>query len=1176
MDTADKIQAIPMLLAEQEPEAELKRGYQLGIYTLLEQIGKGGEAAVWSGFDNLRKRIVAVKVISLDQSDPVAASLVPANFEREVHLVASLEHPHILPMYEFGMAESFSYFVMAYKGVGTLANWIKIGPLSLVEIAKMTQQVLSALAYLHQRGIVHRDIKPSNVLLDSQKRAYLADFGLAKRLSQSTRVLHTGRGTGPYAPYEQQASDSITMQSDIFSVGVVLYEMLTGQLPWEAQFSLASMQKKGGEVLPDPRMLNPNCPQEITEVLRWFTSFRWQERPQSAESAYAAFYKALPPQVQQQVGESLLLKPEREEVVLAQDASHYLDVYQFDWQEEMPYPASLTHLAFVEAYYNRFQSALDEKTLRFLLRGALVHDYQLAHWWKLADPALRWQVSLAALAGESDDVMARVLSLLLREPAGVVPTAVAGSASLEKLIDLATHAKEWRLRRDSLNALAHLLPQASAWQPVGISHRGDARLAQLALEEGTQARLAVIILGALQSETAVQTLLQAYETGSRSQSLNVLQQIWERAGSLPREVPPAIRARLWGRWLQERLLDDPEGLSASRLLIGFGAALLVSLMLGLGLFAIPQGQTQDVLMLPYEPSGIVTIVEVDDESLAQYGRWDQWPRSLHAELITQLQAAGTKTIVFDFVFASETADDARLAEVMAAAGNVVQPLLVQGDAFHDLTGRLRYTGRVLPQPEFVDAGAGLGHTSILHDADGYIRRTPTLVAIDGQEYESLAMVTLHNYLGSASDELAVVENGRLSLLGRQIPVDEDGEMRIYYAGPPAEAAQSTFPMVSYQDVLAGTAPEELLRGKIVLVGITATAEPDRYLTPVSDGRPMYGVEILANVIESIWSERFVRVPGTAVQVLILWGLGLLVGLVCTRPVTGFVLAFSIAAFYFLLAGWLFDLTGIMLDLFFPFLAIAFSYSMVTVYRYAVEVRRRRQIVSLFAGSVTPATAQATVDAVKQGKLDLSGQEQELSVLLCEMRGYKEYAVNHDPADVLAMMTFFREKMVQAVLALEGTVIRAEQGQTMAVFNAPLPQGDHAWRAVQAAQLLQKDMAQQYDMLPDDHVYREIQLAFVVNTGRAVVGYAGAGERSTFTVLGEAVTLADYLIVEANAGQILLGEQSYTETAESVTAVPLKPLRLKEWADAVPVYAIDLYEDGEEQMKAEANPLVTNR
>lgn len=231
---ASKIQPIPLLLADQEDALEIQRGFQLGAYTLLEQIGKGGEAVVWSALDSMRKRLVAIKLMLADENDPVAASMVPANFEREVHLVASLEHPHILPMYEFGMAESFSYFVMAYKGFGTVQGWLADGSLSLLKVARTAKQILSALAYLHARGIVHRDIKPSNILLDSQKRVYLADFGLAKQLSQSTMALHTGRGTGPYAPYEQQAYHSITQQSDFFSLGVVLYQMITGELPWLA------------------------------------------------------------------------------------------------------------------------------------------------------------------------------------------------------------------------------------------------------------------------------------------------------------------------------------------------------------------------------------------------------------------------------------------------------------------------------------------------------------------------------------------------------------------------------------------------------------------------------------------------------------------------------------------------------------------------------------------------------------------------------------------------------------------------------------------------------------------------------------------------------------------------------------------------------------------------------
>lgn len=1153
-----KIQPIALMLAEQEheQEQELKRGYQLGIFTLLEQIGKGGEAVVWSGFDNVRKRVVAVKVISTDSNDPAVASMVPANFEREVHLVASLEHPHILPMYEFGMADTFSYFVMAYKGMGTLVKRIQRGPLPLVEVAQTARQVLSALAYLHQRGIVHRDIKPSNILLDSQRRTYLADFGLAKELSQSTMALHTGRGTGPYAPYEQQTYNSITQQSDIYSLGVVLYEMLAGQLPWGGQYSLATLQSGENEVLPDASVHNSDCTAELTAVLRQFTAFQWQNRPQTAEAAYTLFYEALPPAVQTVVGPTFQPKELVEETFWAEDVAYLLDLYQAGWQPEDRFRASLTHLAFIASYYDHLPTPGDEAVQQFLLRGALVRDYNLSYWWRQTkDPALRWQVSVEALASENEEVMARALALLLREPAGELPTAVSAVASLEKLVDLAATSGEWRVRRDALNALAHLLPVANQWQAAGVSLEGDARLAHLALEESTQGKLAADLIGKLRSETAVQTLVEAYEVGNTDRVLVILRQIRQQVGSLPRSVPASVRGRLLRQRLKDMLLQDQEGLSLARSLLGLAAGVLMSLLFIFGYFSLPATQMQDVLLVPYQVSDIVTIVEVNDASLAQYGRWDQWPRSLHVQLIKQLQAAGAKTIVFDFLFEAETVDDGLLAETMAAAGNVVQPVLVQGDAYHDLAGKLRYEGVVLPRAELAAASSALGHTGILHDEDGYIRWVPTLISVEGRPYQSLAMAALTNYLGGGSLEVGGVANGRLPVVGRQVPVDENGAMRLYYAGPPTESAQTTFTTVSYQDVLAGTVPADLLRDKIVLIGITATAEPDSYLTPVSEGRPMYGVEILANVIESIWSDHFIRVPETAVRVLILLGLGLLVGLLCVRPVTGLIFTLGIATVYFLLVGWLFDVTGFMLDLYYPFVTIGLSYFMVTAYRYSVEVRRRREILELFASSMTPSVAQATIEAIRQGKIDLNGQEQALSVLLVEMRGQTTYAAQHDPMDVLAMLTLFRNKVVQTILSFEGTVIRSEQGQTMAVFNAPLSQSDHAWRAVQVAQAIQNEIERYRESLPEADPHRGISFACAVDTGRAIVGYEGPGGPNTLTILGEVVDLAGHMIITADAGQILLGEQSYAETAVQVKAVPLSPLRIKNRATAVSVYAI---------------------
>lgn len=1155
MALADRIQPIPLLLAEQEAEMELRRGYQLGIYTLLEQIGKGGEAVVWSGFDIVRKRLVAIKLISADEDDPVSASMVPANFEREVHLVASLEHAHILPMYEFGMAESFAYFVMAYKGLGTVQDWLSEGSISLLQVVRTAKQVLSALAYLHARGIVHRDIKPSNILLDSQKRVYLADFGLAKKLSQSTMALHTGRGTGPYAPYEQQAYHSITQQSDFFSLGIVLYQMLTGELPWQGQYSLATMQKHEGAALPDLLETDVERPEIITAVLHQFTAFQWQDRPQTAEEAYRLLYYAMPEAIQREIGPTLQPVRLMEDQFLAQDVGYLLEQYLADWLPEQRFPASLTHLAFVSSYFAHSPEPIDPEIYHFLLRGALVHDYELPHWWEAGpDPNLRWQICLATLAAEDEAVVGRVLGLLLRAPAGSLPAAMSVRASLEKLIDLATTANEWRVRRDALNALCHLLPPVEAWQAVGISVEGDARLARLALEPGIQGKQAVAIVERLRSETAVNILLEAYKTDRAPEVLTILQQLHTKAGSLPASVPGTVWRQLLLRRLKAQFLEDREGLSLGRSVLGLTAGLLMCLLFVLGYFSLPAAQMQDVLLASYPVSNIVTIVEVDDASLAQYGRWDQWPRSLHAQLVEQLAAAGAQTIVFDFVFEAETADDDLLGQAMVAAGNVVQPVLVQGDAYHDLAGELRYEGVVLPQPALLAASAAVGHTGILHDEDGYIRRVPTLIAAGGQRYNSLALAALANYLGGGLPD-GVAENGRLAAFGRQLPVDDDGELRIYYAGPPAQLEQTTFNMVRYQDVLAGTVPEALLRDKIVLVGITATAEPDRYLTPVSDGRPMYGVEILANVIESVWSEKCIRVPETAVRLLLLLGLGLLVGWVCTRPVVGLLFTLGIAGLYFLLVGWLFDATGIMLDLYFPFATIGLSYLLVTAYRYAVEARRRHEMMNLFASSVSPAVAQATLEAVRLGELSLSGQEQEVTVLRIGMRGQAAYATQHDPMEVLSMLTFFSRKVSEAIVGFEGVVIYSEQGETLAAFNVPLPQADHVWRAVQAAQAICDNIQAYQSSLPEGHPHRQVAFGYAVNSGRAVVGYAGADGHGSFTALGEVVDLAGEMLTAAEDGQIVLGEQSQAETAVHVQTFPLMPLRVKGRPVAVPLFAL---------------------
>ena len=196
-----------------------------------------------------------------------------------------------------------------------------------------------------------------------------------------------------------------------------------------------------------------------------------------------------------------------------------------------------------------------------------------------------------------------------------------------------------------------------------------------------------------------------------------------------------------------------------------------------------------------------------------------------------------------------------------------------------------------------------------------MRRLPLVASLGGELYPNLALAAIQVYLGEATDasgsiESVPISNGKLLFAGREIPVNAWTEMLVHYAGPPASPDRTTFRMVSYEDVLDGKVPAEAFRDKIVLVGITATAEPDRYLTAVSqNGRPMYGVEILANAIETIWSGRFIQLAPLSLRIAIMVVLGVIVGLLSTRPWVGLVAGAVVGAGYFLVASWLFDYQG---------------------------------------------------------------------------------------------------------------------------------------------------------------------------------------------------------------------------------------------------------------------------
>ncbi len=242
-------------------------GKTIGQYRIVEQIGLGGMATVYKAFQPSIDRYVAIKILPKQLAqDPNFVK----RFQHEARAIAALEHPHILPVHDFGTSEGHTYMVMRYVEGGTLTNLMgqSIPP---ERIVKIVGNIARALDYAHRQGVVHRDIKPSNILIDKHGAELLTDFGIAKMIEGSgdTQLTSAGSilGTPAYMAPEQAEGKAVDGRSDIYSLGVVLYELLTGQPPYRAETPLAVVLMHLNDPLPPPRTIRSDVPEPLERVV---------------------------------------------------------------------------------------------------------------------------------------------------------------------------------------------------------------------------------------------------------------------------------------------------------------------------------------------------------------------------------------------------------------------------------------------------------------------------------------------------------------------------------------------------------------------------------------------------------------------------------------------------------------------------------------------------------------------------------------------------------------------------------------------------------------------------------------------------------------------------------------------------------------------------------------------
>jgi adenylate cyclase len=607
-----------------------------------------------------------------------------------------------------------------------------------------------------------------------------------------------------------------------------------------------------------------------------------------------------------------------------------------------------------------------------------------------------------------------------------------------------------------------------------------------------------------------------------------------------------------------------------------------------------------------EPAADVAIVAVDDRSIATHGRWP-WPRALQAKLIERIAAAGAAVIGVDIVQseaelacrlpaeAEESLDpscrealrqaidaggETRLAEAIRASGITVlgyyfdfdpsrsgenaAPLsegaykIVRHSSEGGAAWIRRATAVTRNLPQYGAAARTLGYFNFFPDSDGLYRRVPLAIRFGDQIATplSLAMLALHrpDQNLAISTGAAGVDSVRFG--STQIPVSADGQMLINYRGP-----RRTFPHIAAVDLLAGTVPDDSLRDKLVVLGVTAVAVGDVRATPLDPTYP--GVEIHANVLDNVLRGDFVfqaaRREFSAMalaEVAVIFGLALLLGLALwrARGWRGALAAALLLGGFLAGSQWLFTETGAALRIVYPSLALGLAYVAISVQHYVGQERETRATRRMLDLYLSPSVAKEL--SARPDMLRLGGEKSDRTVLFSDVREFTGISERLDPEELVELLNLYLGEMTDIVFHHEGMLDKYIGDGVMAVWGAPIPQEDHAARACHAA-LAMMERLERINATGATRRWPSMEIRIGINSGPMVFGNMGSSRHLSLTVMGDNVNLGARLegTNKYYGSHILASEATVQATHGEFVARELDLVRVKGKSQFVRIYEI---------------------
>ena len=563
-------------------------------------------------------------------------------------------------------------------------------------------------------------------------------------------------------------------------------------------------------------------------------------------------------------------------------------------------------------------------------------------------------------------------------------------------------------------------------------------------------------------------------------------------------------------------------------------------------FSSIQYRLSDMLFVTRNSSPNIVIAAIDDETLVQYGRWGEWPRTLHAQAIENLTDAKAMAIGYDVLFASETANDSILAQAMEDAGNVVIAVAGQ-QQISSPQPEVTFQNVIHPAAILENASAATGHVSVLIGEGGIVRELPLVVMdAEGESYPALMLSVLYTHFGQELPTDFSADDGTMHLLDRDIPVDNTKSMRINYAGPPG-----TYTTISYADIIQGTFDPELVKFKMVLVGMTATGEPDSYVTPISPQK-MYGVEIHANAMDTILNQLYLVEASKRVTLLIVF---LMVGILgfalpCLNLRWGALLSILLFVGYALAVFFSFDY-GHILNILYPLMAVPLIYVTVLICRITSVQADRRDTRNIFGKYVSPQVAHEILNLADTDRLKLGGVQREVTVFFSDIRGFTAMSEKMSPEAVVDTLNRYLGIIIDCILANGGMINKFAGDSIMAIWNAPEDQAEHCRLAVKAA-IEAQQAAAKLSVGADEP---KVQFGIGINTGPALAGSIGSEGRAEYTVIGDTVNLASRICANTPGGQVRIGPQTYEQVKALIDVEELEPQVFKGKAEPVKVYHV---------------------